>query len=228
MADAGALYGLVGGLGAAAVGGAATIFGPLLLHRRQARQQRALQAFQDQQEMIEEQRKTNAEFASHAHSARMASREWLETLRRIAYDLRARRRLDIEKTDAELLPLAKKATEHWYLLATASGIPRGSPPGLLGQGDYLRAIFPLDGPSYADKYLDELRVLRSNTRDSTDSYGCVVRTLNAATLTSRAIVLRDLPSAEALPFLQALLTEAEAARRRFVDFAAEEASTAEP
>ncbi|MEU8569550.1 hypothetical protein AB0C51_14500 [Streptomyces pathocidini] len=167
MADNSALYGLLGALGGAAITSLAAFYGPLRLHRRQARQR------QD-----EERAQLKEAELDRLLRMRSTGRGWLDALERTVQDLEAGRAPDVDRFDESVQVLSREGTVAAYSLAhdgiwlasvppparrapSESGPPEASePPGALA--------------AEARSYL--LDCLRSATREvRTDVLHCSLR-----------------------------------------------------
>lgn len=106
MADIGALYGLLGAVGGAAVAGLATVYGPLRLHRRQA-----------QQKASEEQARQSGIEITRLLKIRTTGRAWIDALERFVQDLQAHHPVDIDRFDEIMIQVSREATEAGHALA---------------------------------------------------------------------------------------------------------------
>ncbi|MGW1673123.1 hypothetical protein [Streptomyces sp. NPDC002324] len=137
MTDTGAVYGLLGALGGAGIAGLAAIYGPTLLHRRQA-----------EQRMGEERTRRREAETTRLLKVRTTGRAWIDVLERTVQDLQAPHRpVDVDRFDEVVDRVAAEATEAGHALAH-SGLwlqsqdtpPHGIPsvwatPGGPGPGD---------------------------------------------------------------------------------------------
>ncbi len=106
MTDTGALYGLLGALGGAAIAGLAAIYGPTRLHRRQA----------EQRTSEEQTRRKEAETA-RLLKMRTTGRAWVDALERTVQDLEAHRPVDVDRFDETMDRVGAEATEAGHALA---------------------------------------------------------------------------------------------------------------
>ncbi|MFI1963086.1 hypothetical protein ACH429_02900 [Streptomyces pathocidini] len=116
MADNSALYGLLGALGGAAITSLAAFYGPLRLHRRQARQR------QDEERALRKEAELD-----RLLRMRSTGRGWLDALERTVQDLEAGRAPDVDRFDEDIRELSREGTEAAYSLAH-SGIWLASTP----------------------------------------------------------------------------------------------------
>ncbi|MFF7656146.1 hypothetical protein ACFZCY_41035 [Streptomyces sp. NPDC007983] len=106
MTDTGALYGLLGALGGAAVAGLAAVYGPLRLHRRQA----------EQKAKEEKARQSEIETA-RLLKMRTTGRAWIDALERVVQDLQAHHSVEVDRFDEIMVQLSREATEAGHALA---------------------------------------------------------------------------------------------------------------
>ncbi|MFC9627688.1 hypothetical protein ACFTXM_49835 [Streptomyces sp. NPDC056930] len=106
MADTGALYGLLGAVGGAAVASLATVYGPLRLHRRQA-----------EQKASEEQARQSEIEIARLLKMRTTGRAWIDALERFVQDLQAHHPVDIDRFDEITVQVSREATEAGHMLA---------------------------------------------------------------------------------------------------------------
>ncbi|MFF7264160.1 hypothetical protein ACFZCL_28360 [Streptomyces sp. NPDC008159] len=106
MSDNGALYGLLGALGGAGIAGLATVFGPALLHRRQAEQRTS-----------EERTLRREAEITRLLKMRTTGRAWVDALERTVQDLEAHRPVDIDRFDENVDRVSAEANEAGHALA---------------------------------------------------------------------------------------------------------------
>ncbi|MFF8029015.1 hypothetical protein ACFZDJ_49755 [Streptomyces sp. NPDC007896] len=106
MADIGALYGLLGAVGGAAVASLATVYGPLRLHRRQA-----------EQKASEEQARQSGIEIARLLKMRTTGRAWIDALERFVQDLQAHHPVDVDRFDEIMVQVSREATEAGHALA---------------------------------------------------------------------------------------------------------------
>jgi hypothetical protein len=106
MTDTGALYGLLGALGGAAVASLAAVYGPLRLHRRQA-----------EQKASEEQARQSEVETARLLKMRTTGRAWIDALERFVQDLQAHHPVDVDRFDEIMVQVSREATEAGHALA---------------------------------------------------------------------------------------------------------------
>ncbi|MBC3844635.1 hypothetical protein GXW82_44005 [Streptacidiphilus sp. 4-A2] len=117
MADSGALMGLIGAIGGALIGGAAGVYGPLLLRRREARELEAERAAERLASAVERaQEEASARIVSLS-AARVTTRLWFDFLVQTVNRASAGEQIDILAFHAEQRRLAEEATGFCYDIA---------------------------------------------------------------------------------------------------------------
>lgn len=106
MTDTGALYGLLGALGGAAVAGLAAVYGPLRLYRRQA-----------EQKAKEEKARQSETETARLLKMRTTGRAWIDALERVVQDLQAHHSVEVDRFDEIMVQLSREATEAGHALA---------------------------------------------------------------------------------------------------------------
>ncbi|MFD4630939.1 hypothetical protein ACFVYR_08915 [Streptomyces sp. NPDC058284] len=106
MTDTGALYGLLGAVGGAAVAGLAAVYGPLRLHRRQV-----------EQKASEEQASQSEIEIARLLKMRTTGRAWIDALERFVQDLQAHHPVGVDRFDEIMLQASREATEAGHALA---------------------------------------------------------------------------------------------------------------
>ncbi|MBO8185273.1 hypothetical protein [Streptomyces spirodelae] len=112
MADTAALYGLIGAVGGAVVGAGGAVFGPLLLHRRQAAERQETLLQQEEWERAQQRREEDLQRRQQQFEFRMAEEDRRAAAERErAAEIRAR-----QLAVTERLMRMRSTTRAWHLL----------------------------------------------------------------------------------------------------------------
>ncbi|MFG2919750.1 hypothetical protein ACGF0D_43660 [Kitasatospora sp. NPDC048298] len=164
MVDSGALLGLIGAAGGALIGGAAGVFGPLLLKRRERRE---LEADRVAERLaLENERKWQLadDKLRYLTITRVRTRLWFDFLVQTVSRASAGEQIDIQAFHAERNRLAEDATDICYELARLrmtdhSGDPNGVLQALRNASEMIyRALMVSEGASASAPSVVEIAV----------------------------------------------------------------------